>query len=383
MRLGYKITQNATDHLLARLAPDLRSDSPLFICSVNKMRPLVDRLIVTDHRLLAVLQSDGKVKWDVARSEVRNIEPSETWQNLTFQMTDGSSMKFGVVRPEDQREILAIFNGSAGATLDLPNTASHEVPTSAPVANPSVAQGTSVGDKAKDREAKEAAKQAKRDDRAAQRREKRMRIEREHDQRKADRQQKKQVAEERQRVLARQAGQQVLSATFGGRQVTLFANGFVTVGMGFGQPKYEKLVAIKADRAVQDKSTGGRALAATATMGVSTLYSNENFKTFLTIVTEDNTFSLQAHGARTYKVALSLATAGTALLESAAKGTPPSAAAAPTAQITPPTTQATGTSSTPASDLATQLRDLAALHEGGVLSDEEFAAAKARVLGDA
>ena len=389
MKLGYKITQSATDDLLSALAPALGSDSPLFICSINKMRPLVDRLIVTDRRLLAVLQSDRKVKWDVARSEVRDIEPNEKWSNLTFQLADGSSMKFGVVRPEDQKEIVAIFNGSAGAPPELRDSASHEPTTPPPAVRQGVGQDEDAADteKALIQEAKEAAKQAKREAKADQRREKQQRLEEELAQRKADREREKGLEEQRRRELDRQAGRQVLSEMFGSRQVALFANGFVTVSLGFGRPKYQKLIAIKADRAIQDKSAGGRALAAMATAGVSTLYSNENFKSFLTIVTEGQTFSLQDQGARTYQIALKLATAGSALIESSARTPPPPAAGEPPVASTVPNVTTASTpspgESPPVNDLATQLRDLAALHDSGVLSDEEFAAAKARVLSGA
>ncbi|HVX69983.1 MAG TPA: SHOCT domain-containing protein [Mycobacteriales bacterium] len=204
---------------------------------------------------------------------------------------------------------------------------------------------------------------------------------------------KKEAAVEAERAFheyaERKYGRLVANESFGQRRIELYEGGYVRViGMftnlkvvtaedlmskDFVVPRetpFEKLRAIKASTQVQDKSAGGRALASAATMGLSKLASNENRFLFLTISTDRETYSLREKGGRSRdadQVPMRLELAGQGILDALASknaATPAPLASGPT----PPS-------------VADQLRDLAGLHQDGVLSDDEFAAAKAKLLG--
>lgn len=360
MQLGHKIKQDKTDKLIGALSQQLDTETPRFVCSINSLRPLVDRLIVTDRRLVAVLASDAVVKWSARLTEVREVDADEKWQKLTFSMVDGSRMKFGVVHPDDQGVIVRIFGeptpeaaAQASVSPSEPWGGVEQVGHGAETSGSKEAPANEMGSQLD-------AKEAKKQERAEAKLERKQQKEAERNRRDAE-------AKERERQVQEKVGRCVLAKSFDMRDIKLYANGYVSVGSGWFKEQHEKLVAISADRAIQEKSRGGRGMAAVATMGASNLYSTENFKAFLTIVTESETHSFQAEGAQAYKTALALATAGTALIK------PESVVQSATSPVET-TTSGSGTG------LAEQLRDLATLHTEGVLSDAEFESAKAKLL---
>lgn len=195
----------------------------------------------------------------------------------------------------------------------------------------------------------------------------------------------------------RKYGRLVANETFGRRRIELYEGGYVRVlgllnvtgglklkdeqiaaveqlGAGdllqrafdaFDAP-FEKLRAIKASTQIQDKSAGGRAVASAASFGLSKLASNENRILFLTISTDRETYSLHETGGMSRlqdQIAMKLELAGQGILDALGSRAPSA-----------PSTPAPGS-------VADQLRDLAALHRDGVLTEEEFAAAKAKLLG--
>ncbi|MEO6205749.1 MAG: SHOCT domain-containing protein [Mycobacteriales bacterium] len=199
---------------------------------------------------------------------------------------------------------------------------------------------------------------------------------------------KKEAAVEAERTFYEEAaakyGRLVASELFASRRIELYDGGYVRVGgvsnvtggpqndlmsknsfyvVAYDAP-FEKLRAIKASAQVQDKSAGGRAVASVASFGLSKLASNENRYLFLTISTDRETYSLQEKGGMLLgQASMKLELAGQGILD--ALGSRAASA---------PATPAPGS-------VADQLRDLAALHRDGVLTDEEFAAAKAKLLG--
>lgn len=185
-------------------------------------------------------------------------------------------------------------------------------------------------------------------------------------------------------------GRLVASESFAGRRIELYEGGYVRFGgaathaligaldgalddlskrddaVAPRENRFEKLRAIKASTQVQDKSAGGRAVASAASFGLSKLASNENRFLFLTISTDRETYSLQEKGGMSRlqdQIPMKLERAGRGILDALGSVAP-----------SPPTAQPTGS-------VADQLRDLAALHRDDVLTDEEFAAAKAKLLG--
>lgn len=354
MQLGYRIRQDKADKLIRAISGHLSGEPVRFVCAINSFRPLADRLVVTDQRLLAISAMDDTVKWTVFHGEVQETAVDKKWDKLTFFLVDGSRMKFGSVRPDDQDVVAQIVNGSPPAPATTPPEAQGALPQMDPGVEAPVVDASSAVEAADPTDAKEVRRQEK----AAAKLEEKRRKE-------AERLHREEQKKMREAEIAKRVGRCVLTKNFGAREIKLFANGYVVVGPNWFTDKHEKLIAISADRAVQEKSRGGRGVAAVATMGVSTMYSSENFKAFLTIVTEGETHSFQAEGAQAYKTALALATAGTALIQA-----PVSTQESPRA-VEEPTSRAS---------LTEQLRELSALHAEGVLSDTEFESAKRKIL---
>lgn len=162
-------------------------------------------------------------------------------------------------------------------------------------------------------------------------------------------------------------GDVVESRSFGGTTVEIYSGGYVRVATFMtARTPFEELRSIEARHIQQDKSSGGRALAAVATMGASTLFSNEHRVAFLTIATDKKVHTLQEKNAD--RRAFALEAAGNAVLDALRSRI--------TASTLTPETHA----SAPAPTAADRLRELANLRKEGLLTDEEYVEAKGRLL---
>lgn len=159
-------------------------------------------------------------------------------------------------------------------------------------------------------------------------------------------------------------GDEVLNKPFAFSTVTLYSKGYVRVKGGFGLIKSapQKLIAIDYSADITKKTGLGRASAAVLTGGLNLLSSNKRGDAYLTIVTDVQTHSLRSEGPTAMELSngQALASTGRALIGASDSG------------VTIPTDD---------SDIADQLQKLTKLHKAGALTDEEFAAAKARILG--
>ena len=88
-------------------------------------------------------------------------------------------------------------------------------------------------------------------------------------------------------------GQAVVSASFGGKNVTIYERGFVKVAglLSLSAPP-EKLLTIEATSDVGKKSGPGRAAGAMMTGGLNLLTSNKRGDVYLLISTDKNTYVL-------------------------------------------------------------------------------------------
>lgn len=232
---------------------------------------------------------------------------------------------------------------------------------------------------------------------------------------------RKAVKEEQSRQQAEHAqaaGDLVTSGVFGTSTVEIYQNGYVRIashgeGANSSAPKaidkhtpYEKLRSIKFSQPEAEKSgrgtsslesTVGPAVAGIlkggkhlvkgsapglAMAGIAHFASNEARKTFLTIATDKqiHTLTNQRHNGvmntsnKSHNdVGVALEAAGNAVL-----GIDP-ARHTFAAEAQPQTTAADATAAGPT--LSGRLRELAELHKEGILSDEEFTASKAKLLG--
>jgi len=176
---------------------------------------------------------------------------------------------------------------------------------------------------------------------------------------------------EAQAANAAAAGGLVDKAVFGGQTVEVYEGGYVRVGALLTKKSpFEKLRSIKYSQQVQDKSAGGRAMAAMATGGLSRLASKEKRVLFLTIATDRKVHTLQSTGGmgRTEdKAGMKLE----ALAQSVLDGS--SVAGPVVVQVSAPEAAA-------APDPLEQLKKLGELRDAGILSEDEFNAKKADIL---
>lgn len=221
---------------------------------------------------------------------------------------------------------------------------------------------------------------------------------------------------------AQAAGALVTSGVFGTSTVEIYENGYVRVakwgeGTSGTRPKltdkntpYERLLSITFTQAKDQSSGATSALENTvgpavaklmkggkglmkasapgmAVAGVAHLSSNAARKTFLTSATDKQIHTLTNQSGKTLGVKISnkghddvgraLETAGNAVLGVVEVGPQPVPAPPNAADPAPPAASQPAAPPT----LTDRLRELADLHKEGILSDEEFAGAKAKLLG--
>lgn len=168
-------------------------------------------------------------------------------------------------------------------------------------------------------------------------------------------------AEDRKEANTATYGAVVKKGMFGVKTVEIYETGYVRVGVILtGKSPYEKLKSIKFTQQVQDRSAAGH-LWSSGGMG-----SRDKRVLLLTIATDRQVHTLSTEGqmGRTEdKLGLALEAAGNSVISGAAP--------APTVI----------THAAPEITAADKLRQIADLHRDGVLSDEEFAAAKGKLLG--
>lgn len=144
--------------------------------------------------------------------------------------------------------------------------------------------------------------------------------------------------------------------------VKVFDKGYVMV-----KGKYEKLRGISGDVQVSKKTGIGRGLAAVATAGLNLAVSNsQRGRIHVTIVTDvqTHTFSTDQVSDSAIRDYQTLLGTGTAILE-----------------MLSTQNQTAASATKPESDVTEKIRQLSEFFEQGILSEKEFAAAKAKLLG--
>ena len=164
-------------------------------------------------------------------------------------------------------------------------------------------------------------------------------------------------------------GKILVNEIFHTKTIRLYSNGYVQVSSILGildKGRLEKLVAVDGSAEVTKKTGLGRAAGAIFTGGLNLAVSNLRGNAFLNIITENQTHSImvEAPTPSDLKALNVLVATGKSLAQRASSNTSESTPPAPAAK-----------------DLATQLLELDGLHKSGVLTDQEFSAAKSRLLG--
>lgn len=159
------------------------------------------------------------------------------------------------------------------------------------------------------------------------------------------------------------ASETLMTGSFGVKKVTIYQNGFVKVGIN----SPEVLLSISASDGTATKSALGRGVGAVVTLGINMHASKLRGQAYLAIGTASDSYILHLQSPQPREIAAihKLAAAGQAAIatrESLENST-------------------NNVDVKPVNDLAGQLNQLVELHSQGLLSDEEFASAKAQLLG--
>ena len=161
-------------------------------------------------------------------------------------------------------------------------------------------------------------------------------------------------------------GRLVARDRFGSKDIAVYEKGFVRIGLiKLGEP--EKLVSISAHDNTSKKTGIGRVAAGVLTLGANQfLAESQRGDLLLVIVTDKQTYTLRANPPdnRSVRALQTLAAAGESVLSS--HPVQPSIVV--------------GAESVSGRSLAEELKDLKALLDEGVLSEEEFHQAKSRLL---
>lgn len=356
MDLGTKLTPRDGEKLASKLAL-AEGEYIVFVASCSNWKPTaIDRLVLTNQRLLASPAAWPKVVWEAPLDTATCTGDLED-RSLTVTPVSGDPMTFKKVSPSDQPRIVAAFEAAPTTASTASNVpaSTHPDPeppqiddassTPVPVAEETPALPEPPAEKKQGLFAKAAA---------------------------AARNAVEQAESQYQNGLAT-AGPLVLKKTFGATTVEVYEHGYVRVSamMTKGTP-FEKLRSIKYTQQVQDKSAGGRAIAGAATMGLNYLASKEKRTLFLTIATDRKTHTLSTEGDM-----LRLDDKAGLGIEAAGQGVLAAAAASPQVIVH------TAPAASQGDSLADQIKKLSDLHDDGVLSEEEFAAAKARLISGA
>ncbi len=164
--------------------------------------------------------------------------------------------------------------------------------------------------------------------------------------------------------LAEKIGKKVADELFALKRVRIYENGYIEVGLGLVSTP-EKLVSIQSSADISKKTGLGRAAAGVMTGGLSLMGANRRGDLMLVIDTENETRVLNTDDPTTedMKAMKKLEAVGNSVL---ARLSSTSVSAAPVNSTT---------------DLSVELARLNDLHKSGVLTAEEFSAAKSKLLG--
>jgi hypothetical protein len=360
MQLGNGIKESSAEKLANQLKPDLRDEEVIvFVCKCNNFKPMVDRVVLTNQRLLAASLTDGKIKYWADHDEVADAVADSNWSGATLTITkrDGACTVFKSMDATDAEAVRTQLTSSktaSGSDLHVAKDADSDltfgVPDGAANAQPPKPEpGKSSGRAARWKEAAQglAGKAAEEYKQATA-----VPLPPGHD------------AETHGRLLRKA---QLLKNDIPGKTIELYEGGFVrVVGMTgeFGKPKFERLVSVtyreSTNTYTRDQSAVGGFLVTSLSLGLA---SNENVKSkthgSITVATDGNVYSgdIKPDDGRA--------------LEALADGI----LKRPEQQASKP-----APSSTSAPDIAEQIRKLADLHAAGILTDDEFSAKKADLL---
>jgi hypothetical protein len=319
--------------LFTQIAEDFRKDALEDESVLASVQIGMSNWLLTNQRLIR-LSMMGRIKAATPLSSIQSVRMNTDAMALDqFYLTErgGSEIKLGSVTNVG-KEFLELFESALGGVAHVPE-ADNQLPQSESKSveiDPKEQKRLIAGQKKADRaEAKE----------------------------------KKQEAEKARKAqeLAKY-GREVLSEMLGLKTVKFYEHGFTKVGM-LGD--FEKLMGIEGSGDnLQKKSAAGRAAGFVFTGGLNMLGSNKRGDLLITITTDSNVHTLHVdapyeHDLKSYQRIVAV---GKSLLD--ARGPREQSIQEPAPQ-----------------SISGEIEKLVSLRDSGALSDEEFAAAKHRLLG--
>ena len=165
-----------------------------------------------------------------------------------------------------------------------------------------------------------------------------------------------------------QYGRKLTSDMFGGNMVSIYEKGYVKVSLPLlgSLDSIEKLLAVEATSDVSKKTGLGRGIGAVATLGVNLMGSNKRGDVYLTVRTDARTHVLHEDPptATNLKTVKKLEAIGRSVIASAEHAA--NVPAAPAAERS----------------IGERLQELAALRDGGLITEDEHQEQRTRLLGD-
>ena len=314
------------------------------VFTLVNFRPGVERLVITDQRLLAVSVVGPKAKVSLPVDVVADLQLEgqklavpATWKDrpVVLNVHEADVAELG--------DLIRTLGGADASTrLEAGATPLETLPTSGNESSSEASQSTRADRKADAKAAK------------AQRRQEQLQT----------------------------YGNKVADAYFS-RNVRIYDRGYVQISLNpFGNPPFERLMDIDFSADVTKKTGLGRGVAAVATGGVNLVSSNKRGDAYLTITTDKRSQVLhsEAPTAAEMRAGKQLAAAGRAVLDRIHR-TDTDAGPASVSHGTEKTASTAAPGGT-SRDIVGQLAELAALRESGALSDDEFVKAKARLLDE-
>src|SRR5690349_12883940 len=88
MQLGTGINEAAAQKLASRISSELANgEMVLLIAKCNNFKPMIDRVVVTDQRVLAVSANDARIKVALSRDDVIDAIAETGWAGTVVSLS--------------------------------------------------------------------------------------------------------------------------------------------------------------------------------------------------------------------------------------------------------------------------------------------------------
>lgn len=132
MQIGKGIKEAHVEKLLDKIKLDLlETEAVEFVCKCSNFKPMVDRIVVTNQRLLALSNSDGQVKYEAHYGEVLDVVAESSWMgaSLTISAAGGAGTTFKSMELLDAKNVRNLLISSPFSGRSIPSSTAEHTPT--------------------------------------------------------------------------------------------------------------------------------------------------------------------------------------------------------------------------------------------------------------